>query len=184
MKCIIPYLTSFLFVLAGQSLARPEWVECKLKTPSLTTETHGINEYQKLEDLRGSLKFSFKNNSRYRAILEIIKPSFYVSGYVEHISPHSPKNWGYAKTYFKDVLITGNTKSVELFPGETITVTYGTWTFQQMSRLEPRNGTVIRTRIVFTECKSKFELKTREVKDVFTDKHKVIKVIPPSPPRR
>ncbi len=169
----------FLFVLAGQSLARPEWVECKLKTPSLTSETHGIYDYQKLKDLRGSLQFSFKNNSRFRAILEIVKPSFYVSGYVEHISPHSPKNWGYAKTYFKDVLITGPTKSVELFPGETINVTYGSWTFKQLTRVEEKQSTVIRTRIVFTDCKSKFELKTREVKDVFTDKPKVIKVVTP-----
>ncbi len=167
MKTILHYLTLLMLFCLSPALAKPEWLHVGLRTKTITSNKYEHYNYSTAKTktastITANITFTFKNNSRYQAILAVKKPTFYVSGYIEVKGLYHPQ-WQH-REYFKNVRITASeTKTVEIFPGESINLTYGKWNFAQISGKNKSLGSTTHARIVLTGVSARCELTTREL---------------------
>ncbi len=162
MKTILQYLTLLMLFCLSPALAKPEWLHVGLRTKTITSKTFNYQITSNRSKVTASIGFTFKNNSRYQAILGVKNPTFYVSGYIE--TKGRFRNWGDRKYFSKVKLTSGTPKTVEIFPGESSTVTYGTWTFAQITgKNYVFDSGTNQARVVLTGVSAACSLTTREM---------------------
>ncbi len=160
MKTILRYFALLLLFCLSPALAKPEWLHVGLNTKTITSKVFNQYVTKDRSKISTSISFTFKNNSRYQAILGVKNPTFYVSGYIETKTEFS--KWG-GRQYFKDVKLTSSTpKTVEIFPGQSSNITYGSWTFAQITGQNIGFISANQARIILTKVSAKCSLTTRE----------------------
>ncbi len=163
MNTLLRNFVLLVLLCLSPALAKPEWLSIGMKSKVITSNIYKEHNVKSLANIKTNITFLFKNNSSYQAILGVKNPTFYVSGYIEMRNMYS-KKWG-QREYFNNITLTSGTpKSVEIFPGKSSAITYGTWTFAQVTGKKFKSTySTDQARVVLTKVSGKCSLTTREM---------------------